>query len=668
MGWQLGYGRVFLRVGTVYLDGNTESLSQCLYFYQDESGAQHELYQSDASQNYLGSSTTPVAGTWYFTNDGSYLRARYNAGTWTIFYPDGSQRVAGGTAPAYVQAIPNQANMVPNADGTQYYPEGLQNVWSNGWYVTSVTDIAGNTINVSYLTPNSPGDPGYNASNPLVLPGSISKIGDPFGRSIVFSYNSDAGLNQGLLAAISATGANGQALTESYSYTSGTFAQESLPLLQKVTTPDGLQTVYGYGSHPDESGTPYMYLTQIGYPTGAVSSYTYGGWSYTASTPPGVFEATGDWTSRTWSSVVVASHTLTLGASGDPGTTSSLTWQYNHVSSLQNYLGRIANGYKVQSMPVIVTDPLGTQEAHFIAFDDLLGSAGTLLPGGHEIAVIRYAPGDSCDTSTPTSPSNGRVFEKDLYYSSGQGVNDYERLGDAGHCGVYMGGTAWSSLDLVPNGNPRVWKVVEAKYSPTSEGTPLWSRETRNAFWDGFGHYLVSEVGQTSAFAGTGASGQSYAVLRATISQYTLLVTGTTAYQTNQLAVRYKGGDSTNGPFPPANTLPAGTLAVTPLTTPLPSTDDGGAAALRTPIRSQEERSLRSDICTIPRGFPPRRRSTRPLPRWSTPSGATPLGGAGPGRCPRRPPPVGISRPPTATTATGTSTPSPTAAPATPTA
>ncbi|MGC8724815.1 MAG: carboxypeptidase regulatory-like domain-containing protein, partial [Acidobacteriota bacterium] len=429
------------------------------------------------------------------------------------------------------------------------------------------------------MTPNSPGDQGYSASNPLVLPGSISEIGDSFGRSIVFTYNSAAGLLQGLLATISATGANGQSLTESYSYTSGTFAQDSLPLLQEVKTPDGLQTVYGYGSYPDESGTPYMYLTQIGYPTGAVSSYTYGSWSYTASTPPGVFEATGDWTSRTWSSVVVASHTLTLGASGAPGTASTLTWQYDHVSSLQNYLGRVVNGYAVQSMPVIVTDPLGTEEAHFIAFDDLLGSAGTLLPGGHEIAVIRYAPGDSCDTSTPTSPQGGRVFEKDLYYSSGQGVNDYERLGDAGHCGVYMGGTAWSSLDIVPNGNPRVWKVVEAEYSPTSEGTPLWSRETRNAFWDGFGHYMVSEVGQTSALAGTGASGQSYSVLRGTISQYTLLVTGTTTYQINQLAVRYKGGDSTNGPFPPANTPPAGTLAVSPLTTPLPSTDDGGGGS-----------------------------------------------------------------------------------------
>ncbi len=614
MGWQLNYGRVFFRMGEADVpntgagaEGTTEKISLCFYYYQDESGAEHELYLKGGTENYTGPGSSsqnpndypcansPVAGTWYVTNDGSYLRALFtggaNGGTWTIYYPDGSTRVAGG-ANAYFQPIPNAAagTVHQNGDGTYWYQAGLQNMRTNGWYVTSIKDIAGNTITLSYLAANSPGYPGYNKAGALVLPGSINQITDEFNvstRAVTFHYS------QGLLSSISAYGYGGQALTESYTYTTGIFGNhnESLPLLQEVTTPDDLQTVYGYTAVTDDAGVPWMLLSQIGYPTGAVSSYTYGTWSFEWRVPAAIFEATGQWQSKGETEVAVTSHTITLaplnlpeGSGGLGSPNNSLTWTYQYYGNnpsanppenyYLNYLNRSVNDQPIMSMPVLVTDPLGTQEAHFIAFGDLDSSVSTLVPAGHEIAVIRYAQGTVFDPSSATSVENGRIFEKDLYYSSGFGVHDNERMGDAGFCGDYTGGAALTPLDIIPNSNPRIWKVVETEYTPASgsPGTPQWSRTTRHAFWDGFGHYLVTEVGQTADLTGTGSS--TYPVMRVTVSQYALQTEGKTSYQTNELVQQYTGGNMSAGPFPAVNAPPAGTTSLALLQTQVPDSED----------------------------------------------------------------------------------------------
>jgi len=102
--WLLTYGRVFLRSRLRERFDLTGYDARAIYFYQDETGTEHRLYWqaklTDTSppslENYTGPGDHP-SSRWYFTNDSSFIRAKYDldSNTWSIYYPDGSVRVAG---------------------------------------------------------------------------------------------------------------------------------------------------------------------------------------------------------------------------------------------------------------------------------------------------------------------------------------------------------------------------------------------------------------------------------------------------------------------------------------------------------------------------------------------------------------------------------------------
>lgn len=281
-GWLLSYGRVFVRLGEritkpdVINDYLLSYACPVFCYYQDDSGAERQLYWGGGVDIWQTPTYRP-AGGWYFTNDASYIRAYYDSGAnkWTLFYPDGSKRVAGGTN-AYIEQ--QALRITQNPDGS-YYPDGwLTNPTANGWYVTSLLDRSGNSSAVSYR----PYDP---VSQPYA--GSIEKITDQFGREITFNVY-QSGDFAGLLESITCG-----SKTETYTYATYELGippagQPPIyrPFLVSVLDAGSLETRYDYtayaapGGTSGEIGGSSTLLTKILYPAGAISEYTFEPYSY----------------------------------------------------------------------------------------------------------------------------------------------------------------------------------------------------------------------------------------------------------------------------------------------------------------------------------------------------------------------------------------------------
>jgi hypothetical protein len=169
-GWTLSLGRVLARTmqheiyGSDPLHPTYET--RVFYYYQDETGAEHKLYRDSAMENW-GNAATEPSTSWYFTNDGSYIRAKYDISVhqWTIYFPNGSKSIAGGAE--------NVSFIRPVVSGYM-----TTNPYTNGWYVTKIIDRAGNFTTIT-----------YNAYDATMQPyaGAINTINDQFGRTISFA-------------------------------------------------------------------------------------------------------------------------------------------------------------------------------------------------------------------------------------------------------------------------------------------------------------------------------------------------------------------------------------------------------------------------------------------------------------------------------------------------
>ena len=507
-GWTLSFGRVFLRVHSRQRPSQPGYYdTREAYYYSDESGAEHRLYLSQFpyyetfQQPYNG----PTAGAWYFTNDGSYLRAKYAGGTWTVYEPDGTTRSAGGTE-NYSYLPPAVGGGSVNPDGTRYW-DHLTDPFAQGWYTTGITDRAGNTVSLSYnycdivVNPSAPAQP---------YPGSLHEITDPFtpgtpARKIAFAYYGAGDFRSGLLHTITVSGL----YTETYAYTQATFfllgTSALYPALSDVQTPELLETTYTYAKDAAADDT---HLQAIGYPTGAKSEY-----HYTAS--PILMMPYSDY---------VSARTLHLrpqDAGGAPGT----SWA-NHLTWTLAWKAGGLYMSRAYTIPAVVTDPLGTQEVHFIS------QPGT-VSAGKELIVIRLTPGTAFSTA---SPQAHRIFRADTYYAHDDTVNG---KGDTYACYDDDGAK-------VPQGNPRVRKSIAAEYTEGGT-TPLWSKTAASEGWDGFGHYALTFV------AGSPAP-SPYATQVSAVTYALRNDTSTGPYQLDRAVLAYAGGTST-APMAPSNLI-----------------------------------------------------------------------------------------------------------------
>ena len=524
-GWTLSYGRIFVRPAP-HAKYNVTPLSyetRAFYFYQDETGAEHRLYRDTTVENLGRNNPFPASNSWYFTCDGSYIRAKYTyastGGTWVIYYPDGSTRAAGGTSgSSYIAASPS-AN-IQNPDGT-YYFDHLLNPHVSGWYVTQIQDRSSNSISISYRTYSPPSQP---------IGGSIQTITDQFStRSISLSVDASTGL----LTAISGGG-----MSESYSVTTTATtyflyhgALTQLPTLQSVTDAANLQTLYRYDRDTSVSpGANDGHLIAIYYPTGAVSQYTYNAYTFTFCQWPknpnyaDCDSAEGD---------EIIKHVLNLRAPGSPGTWNALTWTY-HRYNPDYYLGRSS-----QTQPIRVTDPLGGYVVHFLSFTDTPNS-GEISPG-KEVAVLRYGPGAACSYN-PSSPDSNRIAMTHQYWDWGDRGGTGGPYGDVQRC-LEDGATA---PQVVAKGNGRIWKISEKEYPAAGGSTETWSRDTWYSGWDGFGHYLVSQTTGTN-ITGTWVTAANYNLKKDQ---------STTLYQLDRLTLSMSGTITSMGLVP--RLLPGG--------------------------------------------------------------------------------------------------------------
>ncbi len=240
LGWHLGFGRISVRLAQHEVYGSPGTYeTRIFYFYEDESGTERRLYRGGAMENWASDATEPADanGAWYYTNDGSYIRARYVAGTshrWTLYFPDGSVREAQGTANNALDAT-NVPSFVPYVSGGTGTNRFVKNPHQHGWYVTKITDRAGNQTTLA-----------YNAFNATSQPygGSLSAITDPFGRTIAFSYDATTHL----LSSIAGAGR-----TENYLVDTATFWTppgmtdvKQVPALTKVWVTGYPETLYRY--------------------------------------------------------------------------------------------------------------------------------------------------------------------------------------------------------------------------------------------------------------------------------------------------------------------------------------------------------------------------------------------------------------------------------------
>lgn len=509
-GWKLSFGRVFLRVSSYTLNTQTIPLTQWLY--EDESGAEHRLYMAynDAPPSSLETMAWPInheadlpnQTKWYVTNDGSYLVAKFILGSgttfedqmkasyWTIYYPDGSKRIAGGNASAFV---------VPEKTATIY--DYVVNEKTNGWYVTQIIDRVSNMTSIH-----------YRAFNPPVQPyaGSILKVTDnSLNRTIYFDVYGNEGTNQGgncpvgnpnyppinYLNSINKVGLLKnlryeyqstqnyiqKSVVENYDYDLFQFKGDGCQayMLTSVVDPENLETRYHYsipGGDLTLSPTPMATLTAINYPTGATSQYEHETFGYIthkcdAQTEPcwEMIEIKGG--------VAVKIHSLEVDAPNS-NTTNILRWTWDRDYEPDFYLNLAKRTY-----PVITTDPYGTKEIHYFAYNNLADTDE--IQAGHERHVYKLSQGTNISDPIVDNPLNYSIFHVKKEWES-------TALGLAQYCYDYIN---LSLPQLALNANPRVINSFEEERNPT---VPLWQKQTDFKYNDGFGHFLLTETRKVS--------------------------------------------------------------------------------------------------------------------------------------------------------------------------
>ena len=491
-GWLLSYGRVLLRLGERItkpdvINGTLLSYAYPVFcYYQDETGAERQLYWGGGVDIWQTQAYRP-AGGWYFTNDGSYIRAYYNgtANKWTIFYPDGSKRTAGGTN-AYVEAQPQA--VMQNPDGS-YCPTTapLKNPVANGWYVTSLADRSGNSVSVGYR----PYDP---VSQPYA--GSIMMVTDQFQREITFEVYPAGDAKAGLLMSITAGNK-----TEAYDYESLEWGvtpagqpPEYRMFLTRVTDAGGLETSYAYQQYPATTGTTgeigeaSTLLAGIYYPTGAVSKYSFASYSYLVSSAPlnpedaqiGI-ECRG---------MVAVSRTVNARPGVDSPSANVLKWTWardwypSGPRANAYYLYNYGIGYKVE--PVITIDPFGTQTVAYFAVGE---NELSPVPPGSEVLNVKRSPGAALSSFDPAQPFAGAVSSKWQTWETGDRGYGGQPYGDGHRCAMPFNLLCSSpGVKEVENPNPRVAKTTESELDPAT-GQAKWAKTRESFGWDGFGHY-----------------------------------------------------------------------------------------------------------------------------------------------------------------------------------
>ena len=500
-GWNLSFGRVFLRIEA--LDSTSSPREK--WYYADESGAEHRLFLRAGINNGIevfptGEQPYPVSGEWYHTNDGSYIRAKYSSTTniWRIYLPDGTVKELGDPA--------KNGYIAPSVTN-----ERVQNKYINGWYTTKITDRAQNYITIYYNGYIYQ----YNPYDGQPYGGSIQKVVDQFGREIIFTTTSGYAdnRNNNLLHEIKWKISDTEWAIETYEYELRTKGggSEFFPFLVKVTDAVSLETLYDYKFFYDSSSVGLGYfLYRIDYPTGATSLYDYDRFAYKyKSCPTETCQEAMDAFSG------VRSHTE-YADRGD-GVDNIAVWKWTrNFSTAQGTFGTPL------SLPVLFTDPLGRETMYFYA-DSLYSTQ--MVPAGTEVGFIKY----NDDGAVWPIPLNGwnpflnAVYAQKKTFSSNGG--------DADHCrDEYYAGQPYT-----PVGNVRTRSVYEAELDGNATQVPsvnhtIWEKTVMNELWDGYGHYSYTTT------AGTGFSG-----VLVDARQYELIERDEDLYQVDRLLYSYSG-------------------------------------------------------------------------------------------------------------------------------
>ncbi len=559
VGWTLSYGRVFVRLEEhhVFNSGTPGSYeTREFYFYQDGTGAEHRLYPINTdsnNRNWQGAAVEPRE-KWYFTADGSYLRARYcsHDHKWFLYFPDGSVREAPGNLNNGASgSIPSFVPPEQGGTGTALY---VKNPHQHGWYVTKVTDRAGNVVNVTYNA--------YDAST-QPYGGSIATVYDDSGtpRTITFAYDATTHL---------LTGITYGSKTEGFAYGTlnwkppGATTAIGSPFLYSAQDAAGMQTLYRYTVTPDTGDFPMRaVLSAIYYPTGAVSRYEYAVYNYISSRwplNPNQSEI------ESLPGLGVSAHTLESRAPNAPTETLNvLTWTWNRAFTPHPW----SADYPYELQPVATRDPLGTETVHYFSSP---GAGHAEQPGGLEVFTVRRKPGAPAYTQPPYSVGGGDQ-EQELYAYAVASAKRRWAFGDLGTTGdAHLCFEDWengtqSGLRVVNNPNGRVAWTLDQERNGNSGGgpgymnQPLWSRETASYGWDGYGHYSLAKT------AGTPDPGR----LRLAASKYDVwsgynpsVPDEAIVYQLDHAVLGYEGeGSYSRDPSPPHLTTLAGKFRVT---------------------------------------------------------------------------------------------------------
>jgi len=497
-GWHLGFGRVLMRHERKFTGeiGGGSGGYQCAdffyYYYEDESGAQHHLYPIGGF-TYTEATHSP-APVWYVTNDGSYIRAKYQSSIaqWVLYFPDGSVRRAGD--PAKNGLV--EPDLAWGTWAPQVPPEPtIRNPISHGWYVTAIEDRAHNVTTIAYKAYDATGQAG------TPLGGSIDYIEDCFHRRITFSYGVEDPVPGAAFLLHQISQATGETTsrweTFSYDQAEATNSCESRiwPILSGVEDPASLKTLYTYKDPLAPEGTFRPYLLSIHYPTGAVSTYEIGQyrfkklrfWTRHRVEEPLLQEGTG------WG---VLSHTVKsrpeVGASDN-----QLTWVWKRSIFARLCLMSLDSSYDFPVHPLVTVDPLGTEEVHYFSADD---DPASDLPPGMEILTTRRRPGaPALDPLVLNNPPDNlppidiwdqvvswthKRYESGDYLWSGNYRGDTHRCYDVGWPEPYG--------MLARFGNIRPYDVIQAERG--LGGAELWKKESLSTSWDGFGEYRRTEV------------------------------------------------------------------------------------------------------------------------------------------------------------------------------
>jgi len=522
VGWHIGVGRVFTRI----------ILEEYVYFYKDESGAEHRFF--DVYHD------LPEHTKWFTTDDGSYIRARLvrdllngNTGEWTLYFPDGSVRVAGDpTKNAYVAAV------VPDPGPNE--PHEVTNPFSNGWYVTAITDRAGNSTSIMYrpFNPNLP---------PLTsgFAGAIAFIQDPFGRVIYFQYDPPQTVPgaSSLIWKIQLldchnpnvpfdpnTSTSTVVREEEYFYSTklGTVGSgwENWPVLEEVQDAEDLATHYtyynggtGFPPNPNAIITAPL-LKSIFYPTGGRSTYGYG---------RGVIRILMDANRQYHASGTditnfqVLTHTLEF--KSDPGQADQkLTWTWKRAQTRYALLTGLGYG-NMPILMVLTRDPLGKEEVRYFATQEWTNQNNPppAVPPGTELLRTVRKPGapplEFSDIANLYNCQYPNCPPVSYHYNVWEQVISWERKeyefggGDVDFCRLNFG-TVTRPID--PHGNMRPKRVVQAEIAPDQVQTNFtcgigtcqngttnakWVKEVQAFDWNGFGNFEQVETRDLSANA-----------------------------------------------------------------------------------------------------------------------------------------------------------------------